>query len=93
LLGGVGAARAVPDGYTILLFNNSITCALEWEIAEGRKPPFTRHDFIAIGSLVMSPTMVVIPYDSPWKTLADLITDVKANFGSKEYPCTYCGKA
>jgi tripartite-type tricarboxylate transporter receptor subunit TctC len=81
LLGGTLAAKAAPDGHTILLFNNSITCAIEWEIAEGRQPPFTRHDFIAIGSLMMSPTIVVVPEDSPWKTLADLIKDVKAKPG------------
>jgi tripartite-type tricarboxylate transporter receptor subunit TctC len=81
LLGGTLAAKAPPDGYTILLFNNSITCAIEWEIAEGRQPPFTRNDFIPIGSLVMSPTIVVVPEDSPWKTLADLIKEVKAKSG------------
>ena len=81
LLGGALAAKAAPDGHTILLFNNSITCAIEWEIAEGRQPPFTRHDFIPIGSLVMSPTIVVVPEESPWKTLADLIRDVKAKPG------------
>lgn len=81
LLGGTLAAKAAPDGQTVLLFNNSITCAIEWEIAEGRQPPFTRHDFIAIASLMMSPTIIVVPEDSPWKTLADLVRDTRAKSG------------
>jgi tripartite-type tricarboxylate transporter receptor subunit TctC len=77
-LGGLAGAQAAPDGYTLTLHSGSMTGALEWDIAEGRTPHYTRHDFISIIALNMSPTLVIVPYDSPWKSLADLIRDCKA---------------
>jgi tripartite-type tricarboxylate transporter receptor subunit TctC len=58
-----------------------MTSAIEWDIAERRKPSLTRHDFINITSLTMSPPLVIVPYNSSWKTLADLINDCKAKPG------------
>jgi tripartite-type tricarboxylate transporter receptor subunit TctC len=77
-IGGLAGVQAAPDGYTLTENSAGMTGALEWDIAEGRKPPYTRQDFISIIALNMSPTLVVIPYNSPWKTLADLINDCKA---------------
>ena len=76
--GGLAGAQAPPDGYTLTLTSSADTCAIEWEIASGRKPPFTLNDFVTIGSFTLSPPLVVVPYNSPWKTLADLIKDCKA---------------
>ena len=81
MIGGLAGAQAAPDGYTLTESSASMTCAIEWEIAEGRKPPFTRHDFINIVAFNMSPTLVIVPYDSPWKTLTDLINNAKAKPG------------
>ena len=80
-IGSLAGAQAPPDGYTLTENSGSTTCALEWDIAEGRKPPYTRHDFTSIIALNMSPTLVIVPYNSPWKTLADLIHDCKAKPG------------
>ena len=81
MIGGLAGAQSAPDGYTLTVGSTAMTCALEWEIASGRKPPFGRRDFITIGSFTMSPTLVVVPYDSPWKTLEDLIKDARAKPG------------
>ena len=81
LIDGLAGAQAAPDGYTLTITATSLTGAIEFEIAEGRKPPFTRHDFSNIIIFNMSPTLVVVPYDSPWKTLADLVNDAKAKPG------------
>jgi tripartite-type tricarboxylate transporter receptor subunit TctC len=78
LTGGLACAQANPDGYTICIIAAGTTNGIEWEVANGRKPPFTRKDFVAFGSFVFEPNLVVVPYDSPWKTLADLIKDCKA---------------
>ena len=80
-IGGLAGAQAAPDGYTLTENSASMTGALEWEIAEGRKPSYTRHDFISIVALNMSPPLVIVPYNSPWRTLADLINDCKAKPG------------
>ena len=81
MVGGLAGAQAAPDGYTLTVGSTAMTCALEWEAASGRKAPFSRRDFITIGSFTMSPTLVVVPYDSPWKTLEDMIRDAKARPG------------
>jgi tripartite-type tricarboxylate transporter receptor subunit TctC len=80
-IGGLAGAQAVPDGYTLTENSASMTGALEWEIAEGRKPSYSRHDFVNIIALNMSPPLVIVPYTSPWKTLANLINDCKAKPG------------
>jgi tripartite-type tricarboxylate transporter receptor subunit TctC len=78
MIGSVEGAKAAPDGYTLTVGCTANSCAIEWEIANGRKPPVTYKDFIMIGSFTLSPTLVIVPYNSPWKTLADLIKDCQA---------------
>jgi tripartite-type tricarboxylate transporter receptor subunit TctC len=80
-IGGLAGAQAGPDGYTLTENSASMTGALEWEIAEGRKPSYTRHDFVNIIALNMSPPLVIVPYNSPWRTLTNLINDCKAKPG------------
>ena len=85
MVGGTAVAQAPPDGYTLLVGSVNITNAVEWENANGRKPPFTRHDFAAIGAFTMSPTLVIVPADSSYKTLADFINDAKGKPGKMSY--------
>lgn len=85
MLGGTAGAQATPDGYTLTVGSVNIPNALEWEIANGRKPPFTRHDFVPIGTFTMSPTLLVVPADAPYKNLADFIADAKARPGQMAY--------
>lgn len=80
-IGNLAVAQAAPDGYTLGLVSTSDIIPIEWEVANGRKPPYTRHDFILLGSLTRSPVLVVVPYNSPWKILADLLRDLKAKPG------------
>ena len=81
MVGGLAGAQAAPDGYTLTVGSVNIPNAIEWEIANGRKPPFTRNDFICIGTFTMSPTFLIVPTDSPYKTLADFVADAKAKPG------------
>jgi len=85
MVGATAVAQAPPDGYTLLVGSVNITNAVEWEIANGRKPPFTRHDFAAIGAFTMSPTLVIVNADSPYKTLGDLIKDAKTKPGQMAF--------
>jgi tripartite-type tricarboxylate transporter receptor subunit TctC len=78
LIGLMASAQAAPDGYTLGMGTTAMTCVVEWEIANGRKPQITRQDFITIGALTQSPTLVIVPFNSPWKTLSDLINDCKS---------------
>jgi tripartite-type tricarboxylate transporter receptor subunit TctC len=81
MVGGLEGVKADPDGYTLSVGTTGQTCSIEWENANNRKPAWTRHDQATIGSFVLSPALVVVPYDSPWKTLADMIKDCKAKPG------------
>ena len=81
MIGGQAAAQAAPDGYTLAATSTSDTCALEWEAANGRKPLFSRRDFVNIVSLNMSPSLVIVPYESPWQKVTDLVSDAKAKPG------------
>jgi len=85
MIGGLAGAQAAPDGYTLTVGSANFASAIEWEIANGRKPPFTRHDFAPICSFTISPTLLVVPFDSPWKTLADFIKDSKDKAGQYAY--------
>jgi len=78
MIGSAEGAKAAPDGYTLTVGCTANTCTIEWEIANGRKPPVNKESFILIGSFTLSPTLLVVPYNSPWKTLADQIRDCQA---------------
>ncbi len=82
MIGMQAGAQAAPDGYTLTGISTSDTSAQEWELANGRKPAVrTRDDFALLGTFTVSPDLIVVPYNSPWKTLADLIKDVKEKPG------------
>jgi len=85
MVGAVAGAQAPADGYTLTVASVNFTNAIEWELANGRKPPFSYDDFVYIGAFTMSPTLVVVPYDSPYKSMQDLIKDAKARPGEIAY--------
>jgi tripartite-type tricarboxylate transporter receptor subunit TctC len=85
MVGGLAGAQAAPDGYTLTVGSVNITNAVEWEIANGRKPPFTRNDFACIGAFTMSPPLLIVPADAPYKTLADFIADAKTKPGQMTF--------
>jgi tripartite-type tricarboxylate transporter receptor subunit TctC len=82
MLGGLVALEAPADGYTLLFSGSAMHLALIWEGIEGRKPPVALQDFIPLGAFCLTPPVIVVPYESSWKTLEDLIKDCKAKPGS-----------
>lgn len=81
MVGGLAATQAPPDGYTLFLDASAIRGSIAWEVVNGRKPPLTGEDLIPIGSYVFDPAVVVVPSNSPWKTLKDMIAECKAKPG------------
>ncbi len=75
-LGGAYAARAAPNGYT--LFANSIADAQNlWFLPV---PYNAIDDFAMIGMIVEGPPLVlIIDATLPYKSLAELLADAKAN--------------
>jgi len=77
-IGMLEALKAPADGYTLAEPGESENAKIEWEKINGRKPPYVMEDFITIGSWTKMAPLVVVPYNSPWKTLGDMIKDLKA---------------
>ena len=81
MIGGLAVAQASPDGYTLGVSSTNVNATLQWEIASGRKPPFTWNDYAPIAIFTISPTLIVVNAESPWKTLGDFIKDARAKPG------------
>ena len=85
---GMGiAARAPADGYTLLLSLSSISILPEADIILARKPAYALKQFRPIARFTADPTVLMVRADSPWKTLAEFVADMKKkpgafNFGS-----------
>jgi tripartite-type tricarboxylate transporter receptor subunit TctC len=76
VVGAAYAARATPDGYT--LFANSLADTQNLHYLPVNYSPVD--DFAMIGWIVDGPPLVLaINADLPHKTLAELLTDAKAN--------------
>ena len=78
--GQVGAqfvANAKPDGYTLLVHIVSISGFAEVDKLFGRKPKFTRADFIPIARLTAGPMVLLVNDQQPYKTVKELVDDAK----------------
>lgn len=80
--GGVGAAeaaRATPDGYTFLFPSGSVMTANQHIYAKLSYNP--EKDFVPVTNVVSGPQVLVVPANSPHKSVSDLIAAAKANPG------------
>jgi tripartite-type tricarboxylate transporter receptor subunit TctC len=78
--GQVGAqvvASAKPDGYTLLSHNTGITGYAEVDKLFDRPAKTTRADFIPLARLIADPCVVLVNDQQPYKTLKELVEDVK----------------
>ncbi len=81
-IGMEAAARAKPDGYTIVLntiplvTNQSLFQNLSWDPIR---------DFAPIGMVATSPHVLVVPLKTPAKTVAELLALARANPGKLSY--------
>ena len=80
--GGVGAteaAHAAPDGYTLFFPSGSVVTANQHIYAKMGYNP--EKDFVPVTNVVSGPQLLVVPADSPYKTVKDLIDAGRANPG------------
>ncbi len=84
-MGGAGgatalsrAAKAEPDGYTIVI-GNSGTNAASYSIYPDLK--YTNADFAPVGLVAKTSPMIALKLDFPAKTLAEFVAYAKANPG------------
>ena len=86
--GGIGmgqAAKAKPDGYTILMALSSLTVIPEADALLGRAPLFTLPDLRAIARYTADPTVLAVRADAPWKTVKEFVDDAAKRPGAINY--------
>jgi tripartite-type tricarboxylate transporter receptor subunit TctC len=82
-IGGAEAAKAAPDGYTLFFTSGSVVTANEHIYPS---MPFNpAKDFVAVTNVVRGAQVIVVPPNSPFKTLRDLIADAKKRPGALNY--------
>ena len=89
--GGVGmsyAARAKPDGYTLMVALSSISAIPASDRLFGRPPSYEIKQFAPIALISADPAFLVVRADSPWKTVKDFVEAAKANPGGIPYGST-----
>lgn len=77
------AAKAKPDGYTIMLAtatSHGLNSAL---YAKLNHDPIK--DFAPVGMIASSPSVLLVPTTSPFKTVADVLAQARANPGKLNY--------
>ncbi len=83
IIGTMNVRQAPADGYTLLL---ATTTVLGANLALYKSLPYDpRTDFQLVGTFGSGGTLLVVPQDSPFKTLQDLLAYAKANPGKLFY--------
>lgn len=86
--GGIGiahAAKAAPDGHTLLMSLSSLTTIPEADKILGRAAMFDLAQLKPIARFTADPTVLVVRAESPWRTVADFVAAVRAKPGGYSY--------
>ena len=84
-LGNATAARAEPDGHTLLITLSSLAVLPESDRLFGRPPAYEVSQFTPVARILADPTLLAVPASAPWKTLQDLVDDAKKRPGEIPY--------
>jgi tripartite-type tricarboxylate transporter receptor subunit TctC len=90
--GAVGnqlVATSKPDGYTLLMALVSVSVLPEKDRLFGQPPTYSLDQLTGIARLNADPTFITVGGDTPWKTLKELVDDVKRKPG--QYTFTSSG--
>src|SRR6202045_4064459 len=84
-IGNAIAARAEPDGYTLLMTLSSLAVLPEADRVFERPAGFEVSQFAPVARVLADPTLLAVPASSPWKTLQDFVDDAKKRPGQIPY--------
>lgn len=84
-VGNAAAARAEPDGYTLLMTLSSLAVLPEADRLFDRPVSYEVSQFAPVARVLADPTLLAVPANAPWKTLKDLVDDAKARPGQIPY--------
>jgi tripartite-type tricarboxylate transporter receptor subunit TctC len=80
-IGNAAAARAEPDGHTLLMALSSVVFLPEADRLFERKPAYELDQLVPIARVLADPGVLPVLKTSPYKTLQDLIDDAKKRPG------------
>lgn len=84
-IGNAQAARAEPDGYTLLMTLSSLAVLPEADRLFARPIAYEVTDFAPVARVLADPTLLAVPASAPWKSLADFVDDAKKRPGQIPY--------
>lgn len=82
VLAAASVAKAAPDGYTMLMGRVSCNGSVP---ALNKTTPYKIDDFTFVGITEITPFVICVLADSPYKTLNDLVAAIKANPGKLSF--------
>jgi tripartite-type tricarboxylate transporter receptor subunit TctC len=84
-IGNAQAARAEPDGYTLLMTLSSLAVLPEADRLFERPVQYEVSQFAPIARVLADPTLLAVPTSSPWRSLHDFVDDAKMRPGEIPY--------
>src|SRR2546430_8406702 len=84
-IGNAAAARAEPDGHTLLMTLSSLAVLPEADRLFDRPVAYEVSQFAPIPRLLGDPTLLAVPASAPWKTLQEFVDDAKKRPGQIPY--------
>ncbi|MDB5504204.1 MAG: Tat pathway signal protein [Tardiphaga sp.] len=84
-VGNAQAARAEPDGYTLLMTLSSLAVLPEADRLFERPVSYEVAQFAPVARVLADPTLLAVPANAPWKTLQDFVDDAKRRPGQIPY--------
>lgn len=84
-VGNAAAARAEPDGHTLLMTLSSLAVLPEADRLFGRPVAYEVAQFAPVARVLADPTLLAVPAASPWKTLQEFVDDAKTRPGQIPY--------
>ncbi|MDP2376042.1 tripartite tricarboxylate transporter substrate binding protein [Reyranella sp.] len=83
IVGALAVKTAPPDGYTLMLATTSTNAA---NVHMYKNPGYDpEKDFQLVGIIGSSGTFLIVPADSPYKSMAELLAYAKANPGKLNF--------
>jgi tripartite-type tricarboxylate transporter receptor subunit TctC len=79
------AARAEPDGYTLLMTLSSLAVLPEADRLFDRPVAYEVAQFMPIARVLADPTLLAVPASAPWRTAQDFVADARARPGQITY--------
>ena len=84
-IGNAAAARAEPDGYTLLMTLSSLAVLPEADRLFDRPPVYEVAQLSPVARVLADPTLLAIPASAPWKSLEDFVEDARRRPGEIRY--------